>query len=940
MRFFRKIIVALIVLLNFILSSPLFGQEHPPIINFQPSDYNGENQNWGISQDDNGFIFIANNDGLLEFNGSKWNLYKSPNFSIMRSVMVSEGRIYAGYHREFGYWKRSDSGALKYTSISDSLSSEMFEDENIWNIKSIDQWIVFQSYNRIYFYHPDSEKITFNTEVGNYYRIFNVSNRLYLQKKDRSIYLLRNGKEELIVHLADEFNIKLVLNIFETTNKELLFLTRKKGIFILTNSGVKQWDFPAKDIISKYQIFGGIQLRDGSFVLGTISNGLIVLDRQGNLKYQIDKSDGLGNNTVLSLFEDADNNVWAGLDNGIDCLNTSSYITEYFDSSGSLGTIYASKVINGSLYLGTNQGLFRKELNTESNPVLVNGTRGQVWSLEIFDGDLICGHTDGTFLIDGDSSTLISPIQGAWGFKPIPDHPNKILTGNYQGLSVLEKINDRWQLRNKIEGFNNSSRFFEIMHTTEIWVNHEYKGIFKLEVDNDFRRVTSTTLSSKIPKAENSSILKYNSELLYYTKEGIFNVNTKDGTIMKDSILNKITSSREFLSGKMIEDSNNRLWTFSNKSIIFTELSPVYGDIISRSIPLNLESRKTTVSFENISEIGEDKYLIGGTNNYLVLDLKKLVDSDHQIFINSVQAGGAENTYSLVNKEKDLQLPYAKRSVKFSYSVPNYNKYEAILYQYRLKGLKDAWSTWQNSQTVSFEKLPYGDYNFEVRSKIGESISSNTERFIFTVKRPFYLSNFMLVCYLVIAILIAFLINKSYKRLYKNRHEKALQKKQNELELNNMQNQKEVFKLRNEKLNQDIESKNRELAISTMSIVKRNEVLRNIKKELKKNTSLSSNNSVFKLINQNLNSKEDWTLFENAFNQADNEFFARVKDKHPNLNNNDLKFCAYLRLNLSSKEIAPLLNISSKSVEVRRYRLRKKLELHHEVNLIDYVLNI
>jgi len=940
MRSFRKIIVTLIVLLNFILSNQLFGQEHPPIINFQPSDYNGENQNWGISQDDNGFIYIANNDGLLEFNGSEWNLYKSPNFSIMRSVMVSEGRVYAGYHREFGYWKRNDSGALKYTSISDSLPSEMFEDENIWNIKSIDQWIVFQSYNRIYFYHPDSGKITFHTDVGNYYRIFNVSNRLYLQKKDRSVYMLRNGEEELIVQLADEFDIRLVLNIFETTNKELLFLTRKKGIFILTNSGVKQWDFPAKDIVSKYQIFGGIQLRDGSFVLGTISNGLIVLNNQGKLKYQIDKSDGLGNNTVLSLFEDSDNNVWAGLDNGIDCLNTNSYITEYFDSSGNLGTIYASKIINGSLYLGTNQGLFRKNPNTESNPILVKGTRGQVWSLEIFDGDLLCGHTDGTFSINGDSSTLVSPVQGAWGFKQIPGHPNKILTGNYQGLSVLEKVNNTWQLRNKIDGFNYSSRFFEIMPSNEIWVNHEYKGIFKLEVDNDFRKITGTKLSSKIPKAENSGILKYNSELLYYTKDGIFKVDTKTGTIKKDSILDKITSSREFLSGKMIEDSNNRLWTFSNKSIIFTESSPVYGDIISRSIPLNLESRKTTVSFENISEIGEDKYLIGGTNNYLVLDLKKLTGSEHQIFMNSIQVGGANNTFSLVNKERDLQLPYAKRSVRFKYSVPNYNKYEATLYQYRLKGLKEEWSTWQNSQSVSFEKLPYGDYIFEVRSKIGESLSSNTEEFLFTIKRPFYLSNLMLICYLVIAILIAFVINKSYKRFYKNRHEKALQKKQNEIELNIIQNQKEVFKLRNEKLHQDIEGKNRELAISTMSIVKRNEVLRNIKKELKKNTSLSDNNSVFKLINQNLNSKEDWKLFENAFNQADNEFFARVKDKHPNLNNNDLKFCAYLRLNLSSKEIAPLLNISSKSVEVRRYRLRKKLDLHHEVNLIDYVLNI
>lgn len=915
-------------------------QEHPPIINFQPSDYNGENQNWGISQDNNGFIYVANNDGLLEFNGARWNLYKSPNFSIMRSVLSYEDKIYAGYHREFGFWKRSDKGSLKYTSLSDSLSSEMFEDENIWNIKHIDEWIVFQSYNRIYFYNPDTGKITFETDVDNYYRIFNVSDRLYLQKKDRSVYLLRNGEEELITNLGNEFDVRLVLNIFETADKNLLFLTRKKGIFLLKNSKVVQWDFPAKDVISKYQIFGGIQLRDGSLVLGTISNGLIILDSSGNLKYQIDKSDSLGNNTVLSLFEDSNGNVWTGLDNGIDCLNINSYITEYFDSSGKLGTIYASAVKDGNLYLGTNQGLFLKELKKESNPKLIEGTKGQVWSLKKFDGDLLCGHTDGTFLINDNSATLISSIQGAWDFKPIPNHPNKILTGNYHGLSVLEKLNNTWRLSNKIEGFKYSSRFFEIMNANEIWVNHEYKGIFKLEVDRDFQRIISTELSSKIPKGENSGILKYNSDLLYYTKDGIFKINTETGTISKDTILNEIALLNQFLSGKMVEDSNKRLWTFSKESIIFSEPSPVYGELNTKSIPLNLESRKTTVSFENITDLGENRYFIGGTNNYLLLDLKKLNDAEHKIYLNSVLIDGTDDKFRLVNKTGALEFPYNKRSMRFRYSVPNYHKYEITSYQYRLKGLKESWSEWSDSQSVTFEKLPFGDYVFEVRSKIGEQVSSNTEQFSFTIKRPFFLSNFMLIAYFLIAILIAYFVNRSYKRFYKNRHEKALQKKQKEIELNNIQNQKEVFKLRNEKLNQEIEGKNRELAISTMSIVKRNEVLRNIKKELKRNTSLSSDNDVFKLINNNLNNKEDWKLFENAFNQADNEFFARVKKKHPKLNNNDLKFCAYLRLNLSSKEIAPLLNISPKSVEVRRYRLRKKLDLSHEVNLTDYVLSI
>jgi AraC family chitin signaling transcriptional activator len=81
-------------------------------------------------------------------------------------------------------------------------------------------------------------------------------------------------------------------------------------------------------------------------------------------------------------------------------------------------------------------------------------------------------------------------------------------------------------------------------------------------------------------------------------------------------------------------------------------------------------------------------------------------------------------------------------------------------------------------------------------------------------------------------------------------------------------------------------------------------------------------------------------LFKEAFNNADKKFIKKVKSKHPDLTPNDLRLCAYLRLNLSSKEIAPLLNISHRSVEVKRYRLRKKMNLSHNLNLTNYILEI
>jgi DNA-binding CsgD family transcriptional regulator len=148
------------------------------------------------------------------------------------------------------------------------------------------------------------------------------------------------------------------------------------------------------------------------------------------------------------------------------------------------------------------------------------------------------------------------------------------------------------------------------------------------------------------------------------------------------------------------------------------------------------------------------------------------------------------------------------------------------------------------------------------------------------------------------------------------------------------------MKLKNEKLEIDIESKNRELAISTMSLIKKNEFLSTIKTELQENNNPSDLKKVIKIIDNNINNTDDWKLFKEAFDNADKDFLKLVKERHSSLTPNDLKLCAYLRLNLSSKEIAPLLNISPRSVEVKRYRLRKKMDLPPKTSLTNYILDI
>jgi len=242
---------------------------------------------------------------------------------------------------------------------------------------------------------------------------------------------------------------------------------------------------------------------------------------------------------------------------------------------------------------------------------------------------------------------------------------------------------------------------------------------------------------------------------------------------------------------------------------------------------------------------------------------------------------------------------------------------------------------------LELNNLSYGDYAVSIRGRIGEQKSSRVIRYSFAIKRPFYLSNLMIALYVILGIALLLVVHLIYKSYYKRQREALERRNARKRNLEASEAKRKMMRLENEKLQEKIEGKNRELAVSTMSIIKKNRFLTKIKSELKESSERDEDvKKVIKIIDRNLKSNDDWKFFEEAFNNADKDFFKKVKKKHPKLTPNDLRLCAYLRLNLSSKEIAPLLSISPKSVEVKRYRLRKKMGLDSKVNLTDYVLSV
>jgi ligand-binding sensor domain-containing protein/DNA-binding CsgD family transcriptional regulator len=918
------------------ISFTFCAQELPPIETFMPEVYGAEDQNWAITEDEDQSIYFANNKGLLEYNGARWKLYPTPNSSIIRSVKFIDSKIFTGCHTDFGYWEKNSFGILQYTSLVAKKKLKLKEDEEFWNILKLEKWILFQSLDRIYIYDTQSDSFSIIESNTTITKIYKIDNSIYFQKINQGIFKFESGQEKLISNdmiLKD----KIVVNIFKYDN-QLLFQTKESGFFLLKAGKAVAWNSKLNNILSKYSTYNSIRLKNGDFVLGTVSNGIIHINSNQEVVCKIDQSTGLGNNTVLSLFEDSFGNVWLGLNHGINNVNFSTALRVYNDDLGVLGTVYVSLMDDDILYLGTNQGLFFKDQNSEQPIQFVKGTEGQVWFLNKVKNTIFCGHDNGTFVVNNKFATKISEETGAWQLREIKNEPNLLIQGNYDGLYILERSGNRWKLRNKLNGFDISSRYLEFTDSRHLLVSHEYKGVYQLEIDDQFTKVMSYE-KTEINKSIKSSLVKYNERILYGATDGVFYFDTEKQQFTKDSTLSSLYNKKDYISGKLAV-ANNKLFVFTDKNIAYAEKGSLSSELQLSLLPLPQDLRQTKEGYENIFYIGKEKYLIGNSAGYIITGLNNSAVGQYSIRLNQASAHQLNKKYTSLDLSMDGDLSHLENHLQFYFSVPDYSKYLPSLYQYRLIGFNENWSEWSASSEANFENLPYGNYTFEARAKVGDIQTENQVNYSLTIGKPWHLGNTAIIVYFILGFILVVIFHMLHRSYYKKQRKVLLKQKEKELEIKQLENEQQVMYFKNLDLQKDIESKNRELGMSAMNLVKRNELLGTIKKELGGAKNLDDVSKVVRLINKNLNTTDDWKLFEEAFNNTDKNFIKKLKTNHPNLTSNDLRLCTYLRLNLSSKEIAPLLNISLRSVEVKRYRLRKKMNLPHEASLTNYILGL
>jgi len=944
----------------------------PFIRSFSKREYKGGSQNWNMVQTSNGLMYFANNEGVLEFDGNSWRLIPMPNSSVVRSLAVdSLQRIYVGAYNELGYLEPDQQGNLNYHSLIELIPVSERDFSEIWQIYPYRDGMLFHSFQKI-LYYKGGEFTIFNADTEFHYS-FLIDNQLFIQEKEKGLCLW--SKQQIEQVSGGEFFKDLeIVSILPYSDHSVIIATAMSGLFMFDGDKVEVWDTALNTIFKEDQLFSGISLDDRFYALGSVMNGLYIVDKAGELVQHVNSDKGLQNNTILCLFQDQDENLWLGLDNGIDYLEISSPLS-LLQTNRDIGTGYASVVHKNYLYLGTNMGLFCKPLPVGSNVrlktddlELVKNTSGQVWSLQVVDGELICGHNKGTFRIEKKQADLICDIEGGWKYLYKKEFPNQMIGGTYSGLVLFEKSaksQGKWQFVKEIDGFKESSREMIWDDDNSIWMCHGYKGVYRIFLNSALDSCVNYRfygVDDGFDSQLNINVHKVRGEIVFSSPNGFYKYQSQLDRFEEYKSLNDLLEN-EGVVNNLVEDGNGDVWFFQdgNLGLLKRQIGNSYEMIRKPFVSLK---DAFTNAFENTYTYDRQNVLFGTEQGFVHYNpsITKRYDSDFKVLIRQVSLtnqgdsviyfGGAKSV-NLVG-DAVVSLPYSNNALRFNFSAPQYSDPDLVRYHYQLIGFEDEAALCGSSLQKEYTNLPEGIYTFKVDAQNQYGVKARASEFHFTIAPPWYRSVIAYVFYLLgcifILLLTVYLVRRRMRFVQlrlKQRQEEELKAKEQKFREESLLVEKEIVQLRNDKLRDEVNFKNRELASSTMNIIHKNEVLSyalgELKKALKKiqdPTALVQVKKLAKTVEKEFNSEEDWEQFELHFDQVHANYLQKLRKEYPQLSPKDLRMCAYLRMNLSTKEIAPLMNISVRGVEISRYRLRKKFELHRDDNLIEFLLNI
>lgn len=929
----------------------------PNVKNYKRSDYKGGTQNWSIDQDKNGYIYFANNSGLIQFDGSTWSKYALPNNTPIRSLKIYSGKIFVGGNNEFGYFKPNEKGELKYFSLSKLIPNKESQDINlIWRIHVVRGEIIFQSFTKAFFYK--NNKLNTLNAPKKFQFSFVINKRLFFQ--DKVLGLLEYKNQKLYpLKGTTVLNDKEIWAIFPLPDNKMLMATLEKGLFVYDYNSVKEWNSEANTFIKKNTSLGGSIIKDKFIILNSVLNGIIICDLNGKIIQHLNRQKGLQNNTILTSFVDNKNNIWLGLDNGITFINENSPFT-YFDYSYNIGTVYASLLHQNKLYVATNQGLFYHSWNTSFTDepfTRVEGTIAQAWNIQVINNTLLCSSNSGALVIGDNKVTKILDKKGYFGFKKIPGHPEYAIGESYNGFSVFKISSNKAEFVNQIQGFDETTNTFEVeLDNNYVWLKKN-PYLYRMELSDDLKRFESVKKYTQVSSVNKGigSLQLINNKVYFQSKNHFYRFSADQDGFFEDRKMSRLFDKIPIIN-TVIQDSKGNLWYSFNESLGVLEKSG-NGKYIRKEAPFSNLTGNLVNNYISVNTIDSKNIFIGFTDGLTHYDatIPNKFITKPSAFIESFSfPGDTILTGNLELNDKQSCLPYSDNHVKFTFSSPTFENQENVVYSYKLEPFEDSWRSWSPVSIKEYTNLREGNYVMKLRSKNSFGVVSDISQIKFIISPPWYRHYLAYLIYILLIITAVYVISNRIKlKIRKNKYYETIEQRrlylEREAKIRHEQHEleKEIEKLKNDKLQIKILAKDKELVNNSLQVVKKNKTLNSIISKLKEidtnildDSAKTEFSKLHKSILKEVNTDKSWKDLEKHIKNVHFDFLKRLKEKYPTISPRELDLSTYLLMNMSTKEIAEIMNISTGGVELARYRLRKKLGLNKKENLIGFLMSI
>jgi len=927
-----------------------------------------------VKEDKEGEMIVTTWDaGLCVFNykTGKFTRYQSdpknsksiPSNSLRQIIIDKDGKIWLaslgggliGFDKKNNsfksYFPEKYKGSRQVTSLFLTKDNQIivpFNDEGVFSFNPAN--------GKFTRFEDNSVPTSINRSVATKYAMISSDNFLWIGTEGDGVYMYDIKKQTSRHYLENPLDPNAIGNnvvrdIIEDSKGEIWLATDGGGLnhYNKDNGHFEMYKLELSNnkSLSTNQLYKLFIDKTGNFWIGTYSGGINIYNPQKEkfktYKPVFGNPNSLSYKSVLSIVEDSEQNVWIGTDGGgVNIYNPEKYgenfvhIKNQPNNSNSLisnivKSIYPDR--EGNIWFGT----YLRGLD-KYNPKTKTFTH---------------------YTSDGRPNSL--PTGLIWAILE-DSHDNLWVSCLGAGVCKMDRKKGTFKTY-RPDGKPGSISQVNIMVIMEdkqgrVWMGTEGGGLNLYDQEND--KFTVYSFDPKNRNSLSSDVIR----ALYQDSKGNYWIGTSGGGLnMLSPDLKTFThySIKDGLPANVIygilEDEQYNLWLSTTDGLSKFNIQEKTFRNYDKYDGLQSDEFNYTASCKT----QDGRMLFGGIEGFNIFRPSEIVNNNTippvyitnlLVFNKPVFPGDDHKILSApIDQLDEIHLPYSYSVFTLKFTALNYIHTSKNQYAYILENFEKKWNEVGNKREATYTNLDPGTYYFRVRACNNDGIWNNEgAQLKIIIDPPWYFSIWAKMAYLIMIIIglymlslyIIHLFNKQKKKLEDEKKHK-LEQQQKQFEEESDKSEKEILRLRQEKLENQISYKSNELASLALHNSHKNEILIAIKEDLENLPSddpEENENRIKKIINsiqQDMDLDENWNQFELYFDEVHENFLKRLREKYPDLKPLYIKLCAYIRMRLTSKQIASLMNTSLASVEKNRYRLREKLSLEEGIKLTDYI---